>query len=98
VPVTEEKKILEIGKEISPLYHVSADDPPTLIVHGDADKIVPIQQAELIIAKLKDAGVPAELVVKKGADHGWNPAEMAKDLVTFADWFDRHLKKPAETK
>jgi dipeptidyl aminopeptidase/acylaminoacyl peptidase len=65
-----------------------------LIVHGDADKLVPIQQAELIIAKLKEAGVTAELVVKKGAIHGWKGME--KDVATFADWFDRHLKKPAQ--
>ncbi len=71
VPITDEQKVLEIGKQISPIYHVSADDPPTLIIHGDKDFLVPIQQAESIVAKLKEAGVPAELVVKKGASHGW---------------------------
>jgi acetyl esterase/lipase len=92
VPVTDEERILAIGRQISPVYHVSADDAPTLIVHGDADKVVPIQQAKLIISKLKDAGVAAELVVKKGASHGWRGWE--KDVATFVDWFDRHLKKP----
>ena len=43
---TDEKKQLELAAKISPITHVSADDPPTLIVHGDADKLVPIQQAE----------------------------------------------------
>ena len=42
-------------------------------------------------AKLKEAGVPTELVVKKGAAHGW--ASMDKDGDTFADWFDKHLRK-----
>ena len=60
-----------------------------MIVHGDADKLVPIQQAEIIIGKLKDAGVPAELVVRKGAVHGW--ATIYDDLDIFADWFGRHL-------
>ena len=46
---------------------MSADDPPTLIIHGDADQLVPIQQAELILDKLKQAGVEGKLVVKKGA-------------------------------
>ena len=36
-------------------------------------------------------GVPAELVVKKGAGHGW--AGLDKDVAAFADWFDKHLKK-----
>jgi acetyl esterase/lipase len=86
-----EEKQLEMLKKISPITHVNADTPPTLIVHGDADKLVPIQQAEVFVAKLKDAGVTAELVVKKGAGHGWG--DQAKDVVTLADWFDKHLGK-----
>ncbi len=92
VPITDEEKFLAIGRAISPVTHVSADDPPTLIIHGDADKLVPIQQAELIIDKLKKAKVPAELVVKKGAAHGW--PTIGKDLERFADWFDRYLQTP----
>jgi S-formylglutathione hydrolase FrmB len=37
------------------------------------------------------AGVPFELVVKKGADHGWGG--MDKDMQTIADWFDKYLAK-----
>jgi acetyl esterase/lipase len=93
VPVVMEEKRREIGRQISPITHVSSDDPPTLIMHGDADKLVPIQQAEIMIAKLKEAGVPAELVVKPGAAHGW--PNLMTDLTTFADWFDKHLAKKA---
>ena len=91
MPVTDEDKLIEIGKQISPIYHVTADDPPSLIIHGDADTLVPIQQAEIIIEKFKEANVPAELVVKKGAGHGWG--DLAKDLTILADWFDKYLKK-----
>jgi acetyl esterase/lipase len=96
VLITDEEKRREIGRKISPIYHVSADDPPTLIIHGDADKLVPIQQAESIIAKFKEVGVPAELVVKKGAAHGWK--DMSKDRSIIADWFDKYLKKGVEKK
>ncbi len=89
--ITDQKRRETIGKEISPAYHASSDDPPTLIVHGDADLLVPIQQAEIMVKNLKDAGVSAELVVKPGAAHGWSG--MDKDLETFADWFDKHLAK-----
>jgi acetyl esterase/lipase len=89
VPVTDEAKRLEIGRKISPVYHLTKDSPPVLIIHGDADRLVPIQQAELIIAKLKDNNVPCELVVKKGAAHGW--LGMDKDVATLADWFDKYL-------
>jgi acetyl esterase/lipase len=89
--ITDEDKILEIGRAISPINHVSSDDPPTLIIHGDADKLVPIQQAETMVAKLKEAGVTAELVVRKGAGHGWK--DIVNDVGLFADWFDKHLQK-----
>jgi len=89
--ITDEKKIVEIGTAISPITHVSADDPPTLIIHGDKDFLVPIQQAEIIVAKLREVGVPAELVVRPGAAHGWK--DLNNDLSIFADWHDKHLKK-----
>lgn len=91
VPITDVRRVLEIGRQISPINHVSSDDPPTLIIHGDADKLVPIQQAEIMIAKLKEAGVTAELVTKPGAGHGW--LDIGKDAVTISDWFEKHLKK-----
>jgi acetyl esterase/lipase len=90
VRITSLDKILEIGRQISPVYHASSDDPPTLIIHGDADNLVPIQQAEVVLEKLKSAGVETKLVVKKGAGHGWG--DLLKDTVTIADWFDEHLK------
>lgn len=89
VAITDPTRVLEIGRAISPVYHVTKDDPPTLIIHGDADKLVPIQQAERIVARLKEVGVPAELVVKKGQAHGW--PNLAADIATFADWFDKQL-------
>lgn len=89
VTITDEKRRNEIGKQISPVYHVSKDDPPTLIMHGDADRLVPIQQAELLVEKLKQNGVTAKLVVKKGAGHGWR--DLGKDLTVLADWFDKYL-------
>jgi acetyl esterase/lipase len=90
VLITDEDRRREIGRRISPISHVSADSPPTLIIHGDADRIVPIQQAESFVAKLKEKKVPVELIVKRGADHGW--PGMEKDIQTFADWFDKYLK------
>ncbi|HQR09503.1 MAG TPA: alpha/beta hydrolase [Gemmatales bacterium] len=91
VPVTDMEKRKELGKKISPIYHVTKDSAPTLIIHGDADKLVPIQQAELIIARLKENNVPCELITRKGQQHGWGG--MDKDVVTIADWFDKYLAK-----
>jgi acetyl esterase/lipase len=91
VRITDLGKILEIGRQISPAYHASADDPPTLIIHGDADALVPIQQAEVVLEKLKAVGVATKLVVKKNASHGW--PDLLKDTAIIADWFDVHLKE-----
>ena len=48
-----------------------------------------LQQSELICEKFKEAGVPCELVVKKGAGHGW--PTIFEDFKTIADWFDKYL-------
>ncbi len=87
----ESRKLL--GREISPLNYVTPRTAPSLIIHGDADKLVPLYQAEIFGKKCKEAGVPFKLVVKPGASHGW--AGIEKDMVIFADWFDEHLKGAA---
>lgn len=96
VSIADEDRITEIGKQISPITHATADDPPTMIIHGDADLLVPIQQAEILIAKLKDAGVTAELITKKGAAHGW--PSIGGDMLTIIDFFEKHLAKKPEDK
>jgi acetyl esterase/lipase len=91
VPITDPKRLREIARDISPVSHVSKDDPPTLIIHGDKDSLVPLQQSERIVDELSKAGVKTKLIVKKGAAHGWLGLE--KDVLQLADWFDIHLKK-----
>ncbi|MEX0711293.1 MAG: alpha/beta hydrolase [Pirellulales bacterium] len=93
--IDDEARQLDIGRQISPLTHVSGDDPPTLIIHGDTDKLVPIQQAEIIVASFKEAGVTAELVTKPGQQHGW--PNLLDDMSTVADWFDQHLSRVETT-
>ncbi|MCI0744677.1 MAG: alpha/beta hydrolase [Verrucomicrobia subdivision 3 bacterium] len=90
-----------LGKEISPIYYVTSNAAPMLIIHGDADKLVPIYQAEIFVQRCKEAGAPAKLIVREGKDHGWSG--MDADMRIFADWFDEHLRKiapevPAQSK
>jgi acetyl esterase/lipase len=96
VTVTDEEKIREIGRKISPINRVSASSAPTLIIHGDADELVPIQQGQIMIEKLKAAGVDARLSVKQGGGHGW--ADTTKDSAEILEWFDSHLKATAAAK
>ena len=88
---TDDKKEQELARRISPITHVSAESAPTLLVHGDADVRVPLEQSEAMVARLKEVGVAAELVVRKGRKHDFSDG--AKDLVAIVDWFDQHLKK-----
>ncbi|HMN60778.1 MAG TPA: prolyl oligopeptidase family serine peptidase, partial [Anaerolinea sp.] len=57
----------------SPVTHVHASAPPFLIVHGDADPAVPVEQANLLYEALIRAGAPAELLTLHNAGHGLEP-------------------------
>jgi len=89
--VTDSVARTEIGRNISPLYFVTADDPPTFIAHGDADTLVPIYQSQKIIEKFNENNVPCELAVKQGSGHGiW--IDMIEYTEKFADWFDKYMQ------
>ena len=81
----------KLGREISPIYYIGTNLPPTLIIHGDADNLVPIQQSESFVAKARGMGLTAALVVKKGKGHGWIEWPTS-DMETCADWFDEYLR------
>lgn len=77
------------GRAISLVSFVTKEMPPTLIIHGDADLLVPIQQAEVFMKRLGEVNVPHELVVRKGQGHSW--PTLGEDVNLLAAWFDRHL-------
>lgn len=79
-----------IGRDSSPIYHVSTNLPPILIVHGDADTLTPLEQSEWFQAKAHAVGRTVEIVVERGGRHGW--LTMALDIRKFAEWFDRYLR------
>lgn len=90
VTITDTKERLAIAKEVSPINFVTPDDPPVLIIHGDKDYLVPIQQSESLIAKFKDAKVINNFIIKEGGSHGWRNREVEEK--NFVDWFDKYLK------
>ena len=55
--------------QASPVTHVTADDPPFLLIHGDRDEVVPVEQSQLMYDRLVEANVPAQLVIVKNARH-----------------------------
>lgn len=94
IPATATDEEMTKGlRPLSPIYGISKKTPPTLIIHGDADTLVPIQQSERFIEHLKAEGVVAKLERRPGKGHGW--PEMASDLAIMADWFEKYLAPPA---
>ncbi len=83
-----------LGRDISPIYFVTSELPPTLIIHGDADNVVPLQQSESFVERAKEVSAgDIELIVRPGKGHGWGDFWRSnEDVTAFADWFDRHLR------
>jgi acetyl esterase/lipase len=84
-----EEEIKELAGQISPARLVKPPAIPFLLIHGDADPLVPLQQSQKMIAALKAAGGSAELIVKKGGGHPW--MTLPEEVKIMADWFDQHL-------
>ena len=81
--------------EASPITHVTKDASPTLLIHGEKDELVPLQQSELMKAALDKVGVDNELVVVKNAGHGFKGAddgEVMKTMMHAVMWLMGHLK------
>jgi acetyl esterase/lipase len=81
----------ELAVLANPITHVTRDDPPFLIVHGDKDTLVPLNQSEMLAEALEKAGVEVTLHVAKGQGHGLGGPEVARVVREF---FDAQLKAP----
>jgi acetyl esterase/lipase len=84
--------------QFSPIRFVSPRSAPSLIVHGDADTAVPMDQGEAMYAALTKAGVPASFIRVPGAGHGFAgaaPADLERAAVAMMQWFERHLGSAA---
>jgi acetyl esterase/lipase len=93
-------KTERLYKEASPSTHVSAQSPPTLLIHGDADEAVPFAESVAMERSLKAAGVPTGLIRVPGGAHG---ADFGAGTGSHPDWpdffgaavrwYDTHLKR-----
>jgi dipeptidyl aminopeptidase/acylaminoacyl peptidase len=84
-----ETEIREAARAISPLYRVDRPTVPFLLIHGDADNVVPISQSKKLVEAIKKAGGKAELIVKPGGGHPW--LTIPQEVKILADWFDTQL-------
>jgi acetyl esterase/lipase len=83
--------------EASPISHVTPDDPPFLLIHGDRDELVPVEQSQLMYDRLIQENVPAQLVIVQNARHSFTaPDETTPTLVEInqiiLDFLAKHLQ------
>jgi len=77
---------------VNPITYVGKDDPPFLIVHGDKDGTVPLNQSQLLFEALKKSEVSAHFHTIHGAGHG-GPGFAGKNIDDMVStFFDERLK------
>lgn len=78
-----------IGREISPIFHVTDRLPPVYIIHGDADTLVPVDQSLRFQKRAGEIGKEVKLLIRPGKKHGW--PTMIWDAHLFALWMAERL-------
>ncbi len=71
----------DLARQASPLTHASVGAPPVLLMHGDADDMVPTAQSVRLAEALGAAGATVELELVPGATHFWNGASDVAAIV-----------------
>lgn len=85
---------LDLARRASPAFHVSKGDPPLLILHGDQDKVVMLDQAERIAEAYRKAELDVTLETVPGGGHGGGRYFTEAYREQVAAFFKRHLVKP----
>lgn len=84
----------ELARLASPVSHVSAGDPPLLLLHGDADNQMPLAQSRELAAAYEQRQLPVQLEVVAGAGHG-GPAFTEPSRLEQIDGFLRARLLPS---
>lgn len=79
-----------IGRQVSPIYHVTPQMPPVYLIHGDADTLVPLEQSQRFQEVALAQRCDVELRVRPGKGHGWYT--MLWDAHLFAQWMADKLQ------
>lgn len=78
-----------IGRDVSPIYHITPRMPPVYIIHGDADTLVPLEQSQRFQEAAAAQHCDVQLLVRPGKAHGWYT--MLWDAHLFALWMKEKL-------
>ena len=67
--------------------------PPVLILHGDADQVVPVKEAESLERRLKEKEIPFEVKIYPGQGHGFVGKDALDASRRTLSFLDKHVKK-----
>ena len=85
----------EKAADYSPIVFVTPDDPPTLLIHGDKDSLVPIINSQTIYDAFKKNNVKTDFVTIAGAEHGFQGEDAKRASALMVAWFEQTLLKDA---
>lgn len=93
LPKTLTESTRQILTQASPITYVKPGQAPVLLLCGDADKTVPLGMCQDYLAKLKEQGVPGELVTVQGGPHRLSEWEKSDPSYKnkLIDWLERAL-------
>ena len=81
----------ELAASISPILYADPQDPPTLLIHGDADTVVNINHSVIMQTEFEQQGVTSEFITIPGAAHGFRGDNAAKASKDRLQWFNKYL-------
>jgi arylsulfatase len=82
----------ELARQASALHQVSVGDAPFLILQGDQDQSVPLEQSQRLAARLEETGIPVSLKVLPGAGHGGKAFQTGEIQSVILGFLNEHVK------
>lgn len=76
---------------ISPILHADAGDPPTLLIHGDADDLVNISASVIMFAEFKKQNIESDFITIPGGQHGFRGDNATVANKARLEWFKKYL-------
>ena len=86
---------IELARSANPITYLDSQDPPVMIIHGEQDKIVPVNQSDILVEALQKHDVPVTYIRKPEMTHtyeGENGEKFDPELLTLVlDFMQEHI-------